>query len=45
MVIELIDLAADCMVAFDRLWSVLIRNLVSADDWANNAALYVYELI
>ena len=45
MIVELIDLAADRMVTFDCQWSVFIRDLVSTDDWANNSALYVYELI
>ena len=45
MIVELISLAADRMVAFDCQWSVFIRNLVSTDDWANNTALYVYELV
>ena len=45
MIVELIDLAADRMVTFDCQWSVFIRDLVSTDDWANNTALYVYELI
>ena len=45
MIVELIDLAADRMVTFDRQWSVFIRNLVSTHHWADNTALYVYELI